>query len=337
MVFWKTYPISNVVKTIYCKHFSSAAFISQPFEKHAATSPTGRTYELASPHVLQEIHDYLKRYFGEPPTKPVLDIPLAQLLSERDHLLFVRDANGQIAGTLRYHYIGQMKCIVKPGISWHKEIYCVDCFCIHPQWKRKGVGDYLLTELHHYVNKWNIPYSVFLKEGQRLSIVHPPLYGGIYVYKEIEHSIKNIKDTEHTEHTQTIPIKLAYTLIEIWQQLYPNTVVITNWKSPNQLWKMYKKERHCILACIQDAYQRTNSTNNKKIGWITGWLESPEITDEIRTEASNEIANSAPFDYIWMNRLWTTDPAWKEDGPFYWYSYQWTTSHVMDRSYCIMN
>jgi GNAT superfamily N-acetyltransferase len=330
MVFWKTYPISNVVETIYYKHFSSSAFIPQPFEKQAATSPTGQTYQLVTPEILPELHDYIKRYFGEPPTKPILDIPVTQLLSERDHLLFVRDAEGQIAGTIRYHYIGQIKYNVKPGITWHKEMYCVDCFCIHPQWKRKGVGDYLLTELHHYVNKWNIPYSVFLKEGHKLSIVHPPLYSGMYVYKKIDQTSINSKNSSKN----TIPIKLAYNLIEIWQQLYPVTVIITNQKSPNQLWKMYKKGRHIILACIQDAYQRIN---NKKIGWITGWLESPEITDDIRTEASNEIADSVPFDYIWMNRLWTTDPSWKEDGSFYWYSYQWTTSHVMDRSYCIMN
>ena len=130
-----------------------------------------------------------------------------------------------------------------------------------------------------------------------------------------------------------LPLKIAYRLLDIWQQLYPATLIIINPSSSNQLWIIYKNDSHIVLACIQDTYQRVNE---KKIGWITGWLESPELTDAIRTEASNAIADSVPFDYIWMNKQWTTDSTWKDDGPFYWYSYQWTTSCVIDKSYCIM-
>ena len=315
MVFWKTYPISNVIETWY-NQITQKKFISQQFQKKSVASPTNVHYELATLQHLDEIREYLKMYFGKPPFKPLLDIPQKYLLCKGDHLLFVRDKSGKIAGTLRYHYIGRYK----------EEIYCVDCFCIHPQWKRKGVGDYLLTELHHYVNKWNIPYSVFLKEGAQLSIIHPPLYHGIYVYREISH--------DPSTYVQNISIKVAFRLMEIWKQINPDVFIIANRNSSNQIWRLYKKDHYTVIACIQDAYQ---SINGKKIGWITGWLESPDITDTIRTEASKEISESAPYDYIWMNKLWTTDMnMWKVDGSFYWYSYQWT-SYSIGRSYCIMN
>ena len=133
---------------------------------------------------------------------------------------------------------------------------------------------------------------------------------------------------------QNISIEVAFRLMEIWKQINPDVFIIANRNSSNQIWRLYKKDHYIVLACIQDAYQ---SINGKKIGWITGWLESPDITDAIRTKASKEISESAPFDYIWMNKLWTADMnMWKVDGSFYWYSYQWT-SYSIGRSYCIMN
>jgi hypothetical protein len=95
------------------------------------------------------------------------------------------------------------------------------------------------------------------------------------------------------------------------------------------------------MACFQDTYQIFEENGKqKKIGWITAWFESPNISNTFREEASTYLADSMYniFDYIWANKKWTgISNSWKEDGPFNWYLYQWATSISPKKSYCIMN
>jgi hypothetical protein len=78
----------------------------------------------------------------------------------------------------------------------------------------------------------------------------------------------------------------------------------------------------------------------KRIAWATAWIESPNMTDNIREEASNELSATLfqDFDYIWMNKEWVgSQSGWHNDGPFHWYLYQWMTSINIKKSYCILN
>lgn len=320
MVFWKTYPIKNIIKRIQNKD----RFTELIFERENINSPTGYNYEVVKSidyKILKEIQIFIKTNFGSPPNTPVLDIPINILLNDNDIILYVRDKTGIIAGCIRYHYLGE----------FIQEIYCEDCFCIHPNWRKKGVGDYLLTQLHMYVNKNNIPYSMFLKEGTPLTMINIPFYSGIYVYKKVEQSInpKNIIN---------LSIESAYKLIDIFKELDDNLFIIRNNKSKNQIWKLYKNNTYIVLACFQNTYQTFEEEKKQKIGWITAWFESPNMTDNIREEASNILADSMynEFDYIWSNKLFTSGNKWKVDGPFHWYLYQWTTNISIKRNYCIL-
>jgi hypothetical protein len=324
MVFWKTYPIKNIVKRIQNKD----VFIDLEFEKESIESPTGYKYKLLNKldfNLILEIKLFIKTHFG---SYPILDIPTDKLVNEKDIILYVRDKTGIIAGCIRYHYLGQFVS------SNNEEIYCEDCFCIHPNWRKKGVGDYLLTQLHIYVNKNNIPYSIFLKEGPPLSMINIPFYSGLYVYKKLEPAIqpKNIIN---------ISIKSAYKLMDIFKE-FNNMFIIRNEKSNNQIWKLYKKDKHYILVCFQDTYQIFEENKNQKIGWVTAWFESPNLPDNIREEASNILADSMykEFEYMWMNKVWVNNYGkgvnWKIDGPFHWYLYQWTTCISINKNYCIL-
>jgi GNAT superfamily N-acetyltransferase len=328
MVFWKTYPIQNIIKRLQNRDI----FTDLQFERDSIKSPTGCKFEIlniSDSNSLQEIQSFIKTHFGSPPTTPILDIPVDTLLGEKDIILYVRDKTGIIAGCVRYHYLGNFIS------SNDEDIYCEDCFCIHPNWRKKGVGDYLLTQLHIYVNKNNIPYSMFLKEGPPLSISNIPFYSGLYVYKKVE-------PTTQSNKIINLSIPSAYKLIDIFRQ-FNNTFIIRNEKSNNQVWKLYKKDIHSILVCFQDTYQHIEENNKKqKIGWATAWFESSELPDNIREEASNILANSMykKFDYIWMNKVWVNNYGkgtnWKIDGPFHWYLYQWTSSISIKKNYCIL-
>ena len=308
MVFWKTYPILNLIKSKCNKEI----FKDLQFEKEDVFTYKANILDTKEIKDIKQIKQFLKTNFGGP-NRLVLDIPENKICGKKDILIHVK--NKEIIGCIRYHYIGSFL---------DKEMYCVDCFCIHPSWRKKGLGDFLLTKLHIYVNENKIPYSMFLKEGPQLSILVKPLYSGIYVYRKIQNNTNNII---------SLTVEEAYKLIDIFCEFNPIFIIKNN---SEQYWRLYKNGIHTVLACIQDTYQYIYG---KKIGWITGWIESP-ISDEYRAEASKQISDSmyGIFDYIWGNKKWIGNSTeWKIDGQFHWYSYQWNTSININTSYCILN
>ena len=318
MVFWSVAPYLS----------TQTPFSSHIIEKDALPSPTGNaalriTRSMATPEVLTEIGSYLRTYFGNPPHTPVLDIPESQLLLHRDYLFLVRDKEGKIAGTIRYRYTGTLLTDTRP------DIYRVDAFCIRPDWRKKGVGDYLLTELQRYVNVNGHYYSMFLKEGPYLPIIHRPLYSSTYVYRCI------VYNAHVAPHVILISSAQAYHMLDVYHGIYPTVCIIRN-QHGNQHWRYYKHGYSTILACFQDTYQRLEG---KRIAWCTAWLESSVVTDEIRKEAAIELTSTLPsFDYVWMNKEWVgNDSTWKQDGGFHWYTYQWSTNLELDGSMCILD
>jgi hypothetical protein len=324
MVFWENYSIKNIIKT----RLNNKPFLDLQFKRNPIPSPTGidaKLVDINNKSKIIEIKEFIKSYFGNPPTTPVLDISEEKLLDPKDLLLYVEDKSCKIMGCIRYHYMGTF--IQQP-------MYCNDCFCVHPEWRKKGIGDYLLNTLHQIVNSKKLHYSMFLKEGRQLSIIHNPVYSSTYIYKKLEES-------SSTYNVLSLTIKQAYKLIDILTQYNSDIFIIRNIDSTNQHWKLYKKDNRYVLACIQDTYQYFNEDNKiNKIGWITAWIESPNISYTNRQDALDQIANTAYgfFDYIWANKAWSyQSTTWKEDGPFHWYLYQWTTAINIKTSYCILN
>lgn len=310
MVFWTTYPFWKEIGNR--SRFRSEIVIRDPIP-----SPTGREAQKAEMESIPEIRSFLKKHFGDPPRTPILEL----VIDPMDHVLFVRDETSQIAGTIRYHFIGNLIT------SRSEPIYVVDAFCVHPKWRKSGVGDYLLTELNQYVNANEIPYSIFLKEGKPLSILRVPLYTGWYRYREIvEHRASN--------KIMDLTIQQAYRIMDIYRTTQPNLLIIRNEKTTNQIWKLFRSDQSSILIGIQDTYQRIDQ---KRMGWITTWIESPLIDDQIREEAVNAVADSSTFDFVWSNERWIgNSERWKRDGAFHWYTYQWSTSVPIDVSYSVM-
>jgi len=329
MVFWNTYPFLNLTYSLYPRN----KFISYEFNKENIILDVDYVCEQinqsADLSLLSEITHFLKTYFGNPPSKPILDIPPNKLLERYDILFLIRHKKTkEILGTIRYHFIGNFIS------SDNEPIYVVDCFCIHPLWRKKGFGDYLLTYLHQYANKHHIPHAMFLKEGSILSIIHLPLYSSTYVYRSLENS-------NNSKNIYLLTIERVYKIINCYYKIYPNTFIIYNKESTNQIWKLYKKDYYMILVCFQDTFQRIEEDGKyKKIGWITAWLENSLVNSTIREEASKELSDSVAnhYDYLWINKKWVgSSSLWKVDGSFYWYVYQWATNISITNSYSIMN
>lgn len=302
-----------------------------PFERDHASSPTGSNYEIieftSDVQLKQEVSTYLLHYFGNPPHTPSFDIPIDHLVMENDYLLFVRESS-KIVGCIRYHYV---------GITDNLPIHVVDCFCIHPLWRKKGVGDYLLTALHRYSNTRGNPYALFLKEGACL-----PLYKVFPMYSS-RYLCRIINQYQSSPYLTTVSIKQAHDLIMIYRTFYPDRLILMNHR-PNQQWKLFEyTDDVCtkrIIIGIQDSFQRITIKGNR-MAWMTAWLETPGITEDMRLMAANAVADSLYPDYgaIWMDHEWlgrNVIPGWKEDGAFHWYTYQWKTSLTMNKGYALM-
>ena len=328
MGFWNT--SSSIGSYLWC---------TKPFQpllvnKDAILStPWGVAQQLHS-HDLQQkmrLQVFLQTYFGTPPTSPIFDIPEESLLGPHDVLFYVSDNEYNVLGCVRYHHIGQLES---------NTVYLVDCFCIHPQFRKKGLADYLLTTLHRYANEHGIPYALFLKEGLPLPIWSIPLYTGSYMYKQVKHG-------EPSNALQALTPTEAHRLLRIFSSVIPDRLIIQPSSTANQSWRLYRGTNHqLILACIQDCYQWLVEDNGtrKKMGWMTAWLESSTVTDNCRRQAMNVIADSMvnQFDYVWANKEWIGSGSvphqdWKEDGTFHWYAYQWTTSLNIKNGYCIIH
>jgi GNAT superfamily N-acetyltransferase len=326
MVFWKSYPITNILRS----KFNNDIFKDLQFERDNIQSPTGVVVKILDRNnmeIVREVKTFLKVHFGNPPKTPVLDIPEDKICDTKDILMYVRDIDGKIVGCIRYHYMGI--CL----IGKNRQMFCEDCFCIHPFWRKKGVGDYLLTKLHRYVNKNKIPYSMFLKEGAQLSIINTPLYSSIYVYRKVfSPNITNVVN---------LSVQEAYKLMDIFCEFSHNIFIVRNKDNTNQYWRLYKNHKCKILVCVQDTYQRFEKDGkSNKMGWITAWIESSNVTDNCREEASKQITDSMinQFDYVWGNKEWIGNSnEWEIDGQFHWYSYQWATNINIKKSYCILN
>lgn len=311
----------------------------EPFllEKEKLPSPTGVdavrvTSQIPLP-ILTEIREYLQNYFGNPPHTPILDIPESHLLGKMDYFFLAREKSGRLVGTIRYRYVGEWMADSHPSPS----IYRVDAFCIHPEWRKRGVGDYLLTELQRYATANGQPFAMFLKEGFYLPITHQPLYSGQYAFRRIHAQQAN-------PHVRIVSVEQAKLFIDVYHRIYPQVCIIRN-NNGLQQWRLYKKGYYMILACFQDTYQRIDK---ETMGWCTAWLESSVVTEEIREEAAIGLTNTLPsFDYVWMNKRWTgknsdracpvENGAWTDDGTFHWYTYQWSTNCVMDISMCLLD
>jgi len=254
---------------------------------------------------LQEVQQFLHSYFRIHPDV-IYNIPLKEL--ERDFVLIVRD-HKKLVGCIRYHYVGTIE----------EDIHLVDCFCVHPEWRGKGIGDYLLHDLHHRM--MHKPYAIFLKEGSLLPAI--PFYSSMYAYRFIKDKPNNIIE---------VPTKNAYRLMQIYKKSRDFFMIAR--PTYNQYWRLYKNGIHSILACVQDTYQ---TLHGKRMGWITAWIESPGITDTMRGDASYQLSEVPGFDMIWMDWNYCNKKDWIIDGEFHWYTYQWTSGISIDKSFCFIH
>ena len=329
MVFWKTLSWSYLAQSFFAREsFVPLVFEPTTNAPMSAEVSIKRIREPVEEKEKEEIQQFLWTYFGEPPNKPRL-VMEGNWIPATDLALLLRNSEQEIIGFLRYHWIGRfLTAKLTP------EIYSVDCFCIHPRWRKKGLGDALLTELQHYANETGKPYATFLREGPSLSIFHCPAYSGEYAYRSTP------LDGIRSPHVYMLTPPQVQKAIQMYLTMYPTTWIIWNPDTTNQQWFLYQRNSCYVWACIQSAHQQiqTEQYGNLRIGWMTAWLESPQLSDSFRAEACLALTHRFHhgFDAVWVDQKWTGGSTeWKRDGMFHFYTYQWSSKQSVGISYCM--
>jgi GNAT superfamily N-acetyltransferase len=284
-----------------------------PMLRHVTKPPPhpDLRFELCDQAHIPEVTAFLTQHFSShSKSHPILHPTLSPSLNEI--ILIARDQTDLLVGCIRYKYSGELE---------GQPIHCFDCFCVHPSYRGTGLASRLLLEIHEYTNRLGKRYSIFLKEGRPVPSVSP-FYSSTYVYKAVTVSNRS------NQLVKQIKPELASRLVSVYQQFHPDTFWIHSVKNPNQSWYLYKTERQFLLVCLQDSFQ---TFQGQRIGWLTACFRSGSVSiDTILGSVSG-------YGWIWMDKSFLRDEeGWLEDGPFHWYSYQWTSCLRPDRSYGIV-
>lgn len=333
-MFWSGYP--------WWKHlFSAYPFEAYPFHLPPPRDlPEGLTCQRLSaptPIEIEEVCSFLATHFTTGTGRARLCFTPDTLLTGEDQLWVIKN-NEAVIGTIRYHHMGTLW--TQP---MDKSIWLVDAFCVHPTYRKTGVASYLLTTLHREANEQGRPLAMFLKEGPVLPLLSLPLYSGWYVYRRLSPPVSSASRTSSLLLT-VLPLtrEQAHQWVNIYMTCQPNTLLIYRPDAPDACWRAYRQGSHSILACIQDTHQQTG--DRERMGWVTVWLESPQVTPAIRRQAALAISDSVSgYEWLWMSGDWAgvspteVTPPWKADGGFHWYTYQFTTRLSTERGFGIMS
>lgn len=308
----------------YAKSFWSNYWRIKPSAAARFYSVKSQTPELskmflAKPGNPEQVAPFLKTNFKSNTRSPEY---VYEKMPEEILIQAVDISGTDLLGTIRARPAGSFE---------YMPITLIDCFCVRPDMRRKGLGTFLLSSIKQACANNHIYNAIFLKEGT--PILAPgilPVYSSYYVYRNISGLDKSVQ-VSYMSNSQ------AYKLISTYTMLRPDTFLILNKETENQKWLMYRHSGIWVLALVQNSFQ---TISGQKIAWITGWIESPLVDENARSLASESITSSITrlgYDWVWLDYKWIGKSSkFMIDGPFNWYTYQWATSLEPSTSYVIM-
>jgi hypothetical protein len=154
----------------------------EPFKTNLFIQPVaGCRIQKATVKEASLIEEFLGRYFSV--SKACRCVLPASLISEciQDNswevYLVIRESNQELVGT------GVRKWLQNVHIkqTFWNQAAIIDYFCVHPAYRKKGVGRWILTTLHNTAPN-PLPPHFILWEGVQVKI--PPIASGLYYSKK---------------------------------------------------------------------------------------------------------------------------------------------------------
>lgn len=274
------------------------------------THPTTVPYRVCSAANAAEYSAFLEAYYCPQGHDARLRLPPERLAAEFDANVLtgveVRAPDGQLVGVVFSRYLGHIGSETTRLITW---------FCIAPEWRKKGLADYMLFAIYEASRPTNIFW--FRNDGIARSIV-PPVWTQQQITRTIQHRVKSVLQPESHD-------KFQAKCIQYWKQQHPTGICIdptevlpaTEWYSIQTIFCGKQYSYAVLVANLYEEYGTDLAC--EVLYWFPIAQKAPEATERYILE---ELISRLPYSRIEapasMPHL---DTYWKSSLPTSWYAY----------------
>jgi hypothetical protein len=256
-----------------------------PFPLHPIA---GCTFGKATPEDISQLPLFWERWFSTPTSRCCIPQERIHRSHSAGHWdIFVVRRGNQVIGSLVRRWV----------TGFHvKEAYLpkagvIDLFCVHPAWKKKGVGRALLC-LVHTLTARPAPPHLMLWESYLPSI--PPMAAGVYWRKEYKvEPREQISDAE---------------ALVAWNRL----------KEGRPIWSDYKKSEDVHIYRVNSGYVVIWNTWHRRI-------PQGDTIGIVLASTGSLDGFSSPFGLLLAD---TKYEGWEFNGPFQWGLYNMNTGFI---------
>jgi GNAT superfamily N-acetyltransferase len=335
--FWDVAPKPPLLSYLRTSIFGASNLdTAQPPVRLAGNSPPLSLPAGVQPWVhlpIEAIHefcDFLRRYFvsaksGQGPIYVIDPLTVKNDIENNSGYrpLIVRsDETGHIIGCVSSAPIGRLQRNGSQAPTPFN-LRIIRDFCVHPAYRGKGVGSYLLFSVWEDARSIGEDAVIFLKEGPSISRAGPTLMSSPWIYRRM-------REAEDVSKVQRVPWNALTHELKIFTAGRRDILFNIPGKIPrDSVALIYRTYRGAILAAFTRAHQQ-HPDDGEMICFETGWLEHGELLDGEKRDATLQLsaAAAAILDCYWVwskcdgKKIW--DTPWKLDGQFHWYAFNWS-------------
>jgi len=253
--------------------------------------PPGLVLRQATEADVEQLPEFWTRYFSDS-TRCIVPLLHIQKKAEKSWLILVIVKEGIVIGSLVRRLITNLHM---REVVWKKS-GVIDYFCIHPAYRKKGLGRALLAKIHNMVEKPVQPHLMLL-EGVQTRI--PPCAAGVFVSKRCQHT--NLAISEVTEGHD-----------KIWADCVKGCIVKSDWScaddSEVSLWKIGTS-----YVAIWNTFHYS-IPDGARIGIILGYTGDLE-------KVGATVGHGYGVLLLGVSVTESIGHTWSIDSPFQWISY----------------
>jgi len=211
--------------------------------------------------------------------------------------------DGELIGTVVRRWITGFKI---KNAKWPRAAV-IDYFCIHPAWRKKGVGRLLLGTMHNATPEPFPPHMILWEDTMQIKI--PPISAGIYW--SYRRTSANARATSTANAIEVFNDEAK----KGWNEC---TRSISSNPSNTRVWKLGTS-----YIAIWDTFHRS-IPDGGTIGIIMGYSQDSVIGEFMY--------QSHPWDILLIGQPFTVSmpEPWKRDSPFQWICYNVSTGLPME-------
>jgi len=244
--------------------------------------PQGLVLRFATPGDADQLPEFWTRFFS---SSSRCIVPLLHIKKSWTIIVVVKDS--QVIGSLVRRWT---KLHIKET-TWQKA-GIIDYFCIHPAYRKKGIGRALLSCLHNITERPIQPHLMLL-EGVQLSM--PPIAAGLYLSRRCTDSTVIQKGGN-------------------WEDCVKGDIWIPYEESETTIWKTASG-----IVAIWNTFHYS-IPDGLRIGIIVGY------TGDVN-EAASTISHG--FGVLLLPvPVWKVVSGWTIDSPFQWLAYNTQTGFI---------